>query len=334
MALLKLLLKRLTSAVVIIVALVAVLFVLQQMSHESPVHAMLGPGASHAAIVAERARLGLNLPIWEQFLRYLGNLAHGNLGISYRTRTPVSGLLVQGFPATAELALFALLIALVLGGLLGVSTALGWPGSGVLRVVMVAAGSTPTFLVAIFGLVVLYKDLGLLPVGGQVAAGAVVPSGPTGLVAVDALLHGDLGLFWDAIWHLLLPALCIALVPAVSIGRMLRSSLVNALGADFARTARAKGLRERTVLVRHALRNALGPTLTMIGLQAAVMLAGVVVVEKIFSWPGVGFLMAQSIPDGDLPVIVGVTLVLGVAYVLINLMVDIAQVVIDPRQRL
>lgn len=325
-------LKRLVAAVLIMVGLAAMLFVLQQLSNVNPVHAMLGPGASPAAVAAERRRLGMNLPLWDQFGRYLGNLVQGNLGTSYRTRSSVGGLLAAGFPATLELALFSLMLSLVLACILGITSALGTRGSGVVRVIMLAGGSTPTFMVAIFGLVVLYKDLGLVPVSGQTGAtpGA---GGQGGLVALDALLAGNVRTFADALWHLLLPGLCVALGPAVSIGRMLRSSLVAGLGSDWARTARSKGLRERTVLIRHALRNALSPTLTMVGLQLAVMLAGVVVVEDIFSWPGVGFLMAQSISTSDLPVITGVTLVLGLSYVVINLVVDVLQVVIDPRQR-
>jgi len=323
--------KRILSAVAIVVALVALLFVLQQVSNVNPVHAMLGPGASQAAVAAEKKRLGLDLPLWDQFLHYLGHLAEGNLGTSYRTRTSVRGLLAAGFPATVELALFALLLALALGALLGITSALQLRGAGLVRLVMLVGGSTPTFLVAIFGLVILYKDLGLVPVSGQTSATFGAGS-QGGMVALDSLLRGQFGIFVDALWHLLLPGLCVALGPAVSIGRMLRSSLQSGLGSDWARTARSKGLRERTVLLRHALRNALGPTLTMIGLQLAVMLAGVVVVEDIFSWPGVGFLMAQSIPTSDLPVITGVTLLLGVTYVLINLAVDLAQIALDPRQ--
>lgn len=326
-----LILQRLAAAIGIVIALVAILFLLQRISHVNPVHAMLGPGASKAAVAAETRRLGLNQPIWEQFVHYLGHLAEGNLGISYTTRGSVRGLLASGFPATLELAVFSLILALVLAVILGFTSALRVRGAGVARLVMLIGGSTPTFLVAIFGLVVLYKDLGIVPVSGQTSGGL---NGAGGAAAFSTLVHGNFSGFVNALWHLLLPGLCVALGPAVSIGRMLRSSLSAGLASDWARTARAKGLRERAVLIRHALRNSVGPTLTMIGLQLAVMLAGVVVVERVFSWQGVGFLMAQSIPTSDLPVIIGVTLVLGVTYVVINLLVDVLQVVVDPRQRL
>lgn len=325
--------KRVASAAGIVVGLVVILFVLQQTSTVSPVHAMLGPGASAAAVAAESRKLGLDRPLWVQFVTYLGHLAEGNFGISYRTRGPVGPLLMSAFPATLELALFALLLAISLALVLGFTSALAVRGSSLVRILMLLAGSTPSFLIAIAGLVVLYKDLGWVPVGGQASAAYEGGAGG-GMLAVDGLLSGHFALFANVVWHLLLPGLCVALGPAVSIGRMLRSSLAAGLGSDWARTARSKGLRERAVVVRHALRNSLGPTLTMAGLQLAVMLGGVVVVEDIFSWPGVGFLMAQSISSSDLPVITGVTLILGVTYVVINLLVDIVQVVIDPRQRL
>ncbi len=326
-------LKRLAATVGIVLGLIAILFLLQHISNVNPVRASLGPGATSEAVAAQTKRLGLDLPLWDQFLHYVGHLSTGNLGASYTSHKPVRSLLSTAFPATLELALLSLVLALVLAAILGVTSALETRGSGVIRLVMLASGSTPSFLIAIFGLVVLYKDLGVVPASGQTSAG--IGAGSTGGMAVLASLsRGDLSGFGDALWHLLLPGLCIALAPAISIGRMLRSSLVAGLGSDWARTARSKGLRERTVLVRHALRNSLGPTLTMAGLQLAVMLAGVVVIEQIFSWPGVGFAMSQGIPNSDLPVIVGVTLVLGVSYVVINLIVDVLQVVIDPRQRL
>lgn len=326
-----LIVRRVVAAIGIVVALIAILFLLQKASNTNPVHAMLGPGASQAAIRAETRRLGLDKPIWWQFIQYLGHLFQGNLGISYSTQSPVRPQLISAFPSTLELAIFSLILALVLAAILGFTSALGVRGAGLVRLVMLIGGSTPTFLVAIFGLIVLYKDLGVVPLNGETSTSV---GGQGGMVVFDSLIHGNFSAFTDALWHLLLPGLCVALGPAVSIGRMLRSSLVAGLGSDWARTARSKGLRERTVLVRHALRNSLGPTLTMAGLQLAVMLSGVVVVEQIFTWPGIGYLMAQSIPTSDLPVIIGVTLVLGVSYVAINLLVDILQVVVDPRQRL
>ncbi len=322
--------KRIGAAVVIVVVLTAALFLLQAASHTSPVHALLGAGASKAAVQAETNKLGLNHPLVVQYLHYIGHLVQGNLGTSYRTRRAVITDLRQYLPATIELSLAGLGLALFLGAVLGLAGAGRWRGSGVFRFVLLCGSSTPPFLLALLGILFLSGRLGWLPAIGQTGS-ANAPTGPTGLLLLDSLIGGRLGVFADALRHLILPATCIALVPAVSIGRILRSSLETTMVADHVRTARAKGLKERTVIVRHALRNSLGPALSMTGLQAGLMFAGVVVIEEIFAWPGVGNYVAQSIPQGDFPAIAGVTLVLSVAYVAINTLVDILQAVADPR---
>jgi len=193
--------------------------------------------------------------------------------------------------------------------------------------------SAPIFLLALLGILLFYGHLGWLPATGQTSY-ANAPTGPTGLLTVDAVLHGRLGVLLDAWWHLVLPAFCLSVVPAVSIGRVLRGSLVSVLRQDYVRTARSKGLREDVVLLRHGLRNSLGPALAMTGLQAGLLLAGDVVVEEIFAWPGVGNYVAQSLPVGDFPAIAGVTIVFGVGYVAVNAAVDVLQRLADPRVRI
>ena len=321
--------KRLAAAVVILVVLAAALFGLQHISKSDPVHTMLGPGASPATVAAERHRLGLDRPVATQFWHYLTGLVHGDLGTSYRTRSPVATDLRTFLPATLELAMFALLLAIVLAVLLAVATTLRWPGASVIRYLLLLGGSTPAFFVAIGGIIVFYKYLGVLPATGR--ADGAVASGPTHLLLVDAVLHGQPGLFMDALRHLLLPALAVAIGPAISIGRVLRSSLITTLGQDYVRTARAKGLTELKVLARHVLRNSAGPALSMTGLQVGLLFAGVLVVESIFAWPGLGQYTAQSLPVDDFPAIAGVTLLLGAGYVLINTLVDILQALADPR---
>jgi peptide/nickel transport system permease protein len=321
--------KRLVAAVVILVVLAAALFGLQHISKSDPVHTMLGPGASPATIAAERHRLGLDRPVATQFWHYLTGLMHGDLGTSYRTRSPVATDLRTFLPATLELAMFGLLLAIVLAVLLAVATTLRWPGASVIRYLLLLGGSTPAFFVAIGGIIVFYKYLGVLPATGR--ADDAVPSGPTHLLLLDAVLHGQPGLFVDALRHLLLPALAVAIGPAISIGRVLRSSLITTLGQDYVRTARAKGLSELKVLARHVLRNSAGPALSMTGLQVGLLFAGVLVVESIFAWPGLGQYTAQSLPVDDFPAIAGVTLLLGAGYVLINTLVDILQALADPR---
>jgi len=325
-----LVLRRLLAMIGILLALSAIIFILQQLSPIDPVHAYLGANSSKAEIAAERHKLGYDQPIPEQYARYVWDLLHGNLQRSLRTRRSVATDLHAYLPATLELTFYALVLTVVLATVLGVASAARWRGAGAFRVVMVSLASTPTFLLALLGLLFLYHNLHWLPATGRTSIDSA-PTGPTGFLTVDGLLHGRLNVTIDALWHLILPAFCVALVPAISVGRVLRSSLVNQLRADHVRTARAKGLSERTVLLRHALRNSAGAALSMGGLQIGLMFAGVVVVEEIFAWPGIGFYTVQSIPRSDFPAIAGVTLVLGAAYVIINMLVDITQAVADPR---
>lgn len=322
--------KRLGAMVVILVVLTAVVFLLQQLSGINPAHAYLGPNASQAAIAHETKILGYDRPFYQQFLTYLGHAVQGNLGRSLRTRDAVAANIRAYLPATAELAIAGLGLALLLGAALGLGSIGRWRGSGVLRMLLLSGASIPGFLLALLGILLLDGKLHWLPATGDTGF-TNAPAGPTGMVVLDTLLHGNLAMFWDAIVHLILPAICVSLGPAVSIGRVLRTSLESAMGSDFVRTARAKGLREKTVLVRHALRNSLSAALSMTGLQVGLMFAGIVVVETIFAWPGIGLYVEQSIPSADFPAIAGVTLVLGVGYVVINAVVDVLQAVVDPR---
>ncbi|MFE9445758.1 ABC transporter permease [Streptomyces sp. NPDC006602] len=327
---LQLIAKRVAAMVVILLVLTAVLFGLQKVSPLDPAHAMLGANATAPAIAAQRHLLGLDRPLPDQFGHYLAALLQGDLGESYRTRSPVRADLGTFAPATVELMLFALAFALVLAVLLAVGTTLRWPGARVFRLVLFVGASAPPFLLAIAGILLFYAHLGWLPATGRTGI-ADAPTGPTGLLTVDGVLAGRFDVVTDALSHLVLPALAVAIGPAVSIGRVLRSSLVGTIRSDYVRTAHAKGLRERQVMVRHVIRNSLGPALSMTGLQAGLMFAGVLVIEQVFSWPGVGQYMAQSIPVGDFPAIAGVTLLLGAGYVVINTTVDLLQGIADPR---
>lgn len=322
--------KRLLAVVVILLVLTGVLFALQQSSTSDPVKTMLGPGASRELVLQTRQQMGLDDPLTTQYVRYVGNLMHGDLGTSYRTRRPVSADLGIFLPATVELTLFALLLAVGLAITFAVATTLRWPGAGAFRLLLLIGASAPAFLLAIGAIIVFYQQLGWLPATGRTDV-LDAPTGPTGLLTVDAVLHVRPDVFADALKHLLLPGLAIAVGPAVAIGRVLRSSLVTTLRTDYTRTARAKGLPEAAVLRRHVLRNSIGPALSMTGLQVGLMFAGVLVIELIFAWPGLGQYTAQSIPVDDFPAIAGVMLLLGVAYVLINTTVDLLQAAADPR---
>jgi peptide/nickel transport system permease protein len=324
------LLTRLGAMVLILIALTAVMFVLQHISPLDPVKAQLGANASAGAVAARRHALGLDQPMINQFWHYLTAAVRGDLGTSYRTRHAVSSDLGDFFPATLELAMYGLGLALILAGLLAFGTTLKWPGSSVVRVVLYTGAAAPMFLLGILGLIVFYQKLGWVPANGRIGV-PNPPRGPTGMLTVDGLLAGRLDVVADALHHLILPAVVIALGPAVAIGRVLRSSLLTDADSDYARTARAKGLSEGRIMVGHVLRNSVGGALSMTGLQVGLMFAGVLVIEQVFGWPGIGQYVAQSIPVADFPAIAGVTLMLGVVYVAINTAVDLMQAAADPR---
>lgn len=322
--------KRLGAMVAILLVLSASIFILQKLSRTDPVHAYLGANASKQAIAQERHILGYDRPLINQYFHYIKGLVTGDLGQSLRTRRPVATDIGSYLPATIELTLFGLFLAVVLGGLLGLASAGRWRGSGAFRFLLVSGASAPSFLLALLGILLFFNKLHWLPATGDTGYNDA-PTGPTGILLIDTLLHGQLNMLWDAFRHLILPGVCVALGPAVSIGRVLRTGLVTNLRSNFVRTARAKGLTERAVLFRHALRNSLGAALSMTGLQAGLMFAGVVVIETVFAWPGIGLYTDQSIPAADFPAIGGVTLILGIGYVVVNTAVDILQVVADPR---
>lgn len=320
--------RRLSAAVVILLVLSLVIFILQSVAPGDPARAYLGANASTEAVAAQRRALGLDDPLFVRYFRFLGDVCTGDLGRSLRTRQPVTADLAAYLPPTVELVLTAFVLALILAALYALSGAMRWRGGALGRGVLLILAMAPPFLLALVGIVVFFGQLGWLPSRG---VGNFEDPGPFGMQALDTLLHGQLDAFGDALAHLVLPATVLAIAPAVAIGRVLRSSLQSVLDVDYVRTARAKGLGEAQVVGRHVVRNAIGPALSMTGLQLGVMFAGVVVVEQVFSWPGIGNYLAASIPVSDFPAIAGVTLVLGAIYVLANALVDLLQAVADPR---
>jgi peptide/nickel transport system permease protein len=322
--------RRFLGAVPVLLALVAVVFTLQKIAPVDPVVALVGEKAPPEVYEAAREKLGLDDPLPVQLLGYLGKALQGDLGVSTVTRTPVAENIIEFLPVTLELVFVAGILIAVIGFFLGLATAQGWPGSGVLRVVMISGASVPVFLACLLAMLVFYRWLDILPVTGQTSF-YDAPTGPTRFLLIDSLLAGRPLLFWDALKHLLLPALCIAITPAVAVGRVLRSSLEGTMRAEYIRTARAKGIGEKRILIEHALRNAVGPVFALLGLQLAGMIGNSIVVELIFARPGIGLFIAQAISKGDFNTIAGVTLVIGVLYVMANIIVDLMQAVADPR---
>jgi peptide/nickel transport system permease protein len=325
--------RRLLALVAVLCGLAVIVFLLQAVIPADPARAMVGASASPSVVAAKRHQLGYDKPLPQRFADYADRLLHGNLQESLRTRNPVSSDLTTFAPATLELALTAAVIAGSLGVGLGLMLAAGGRLARVLRMVLISGASVPTFLTALLAILLFYSTFHLLPASGRVDDTLAIPGGPTKLLLLDSLLHGDPSLFWSALTHILMPALTLALLPALAIARTLATSCEQVLREDYVRTARSKGLKERRVLLRHALRNASGPALTMSGLQFGLLLGGIVVVEQIFAWPGLGLYLDQSIAYADFPAITGTTLLLGTAYVLVNFFVDLAQAWADPRIR-
>jgi peptide/nickel transport system permease protein len=325
--------RRLVALVAVLFGLAVIVFVLQALVPGDPVRAMVGASAPPQIVAAKRHELGYDKPLPVRFVDYMERLVSGDLQTSLRTRDPVAQDLGTFAPATLELALAAAVIAAALGVGLGLALAAGGRLARLLRLGLIGGASVPTFLLGLLLIVVFYSSLHLLPASGRVGDTLAIPNGPTKLLLIDSLLHGDLNVFWSAFTHILMPAFTLALLPALAIARTLATSCEQVLREDYVRTARAKGLRERTVLLRHALRNASGPALTMSGLQFGLLLGSIVVVEQIFAWPGLGRYLDQSIAYSDFPAITGTTLLLGAAYVIVNFLVDLAQAWADPRIR-
>jgi peptide/nickel transport system permease protein len=324
--------RRVGAAVVVLLILAAVMFGLQRTSKADPVRAKLGIAATPELVAEKRHELGYDRPIVVQYVDYVRKAATGDLGTSIRTNRPVSDDLRVFLPASIELITAIMIVASVIGVTLGIITARPGGGSGVVRVVMLFLSSAPGFLLTLLGILFFYRRLGVLPASGRTSF-VDAPTGPTGFLTVDGLIHGRVDVTTDAVNHLILPAVAAAIVPAAAIARVLRASLLSTMGSDQIRTARAKGLGEGRIMRRHALRNSAGPTLSLVGLLVASLFAGTLIVEQIVAWPGLGAYMLRSVNGKDFPAIAGVTLVVGAIYITLNMVVEIVQSILDPRIR-
>jgi peptide/nickel transport system permease protein len=329
--------RRLAALVLLMFGITLIAFSLTHLVPGDPVAANLGQSAiSDPAIVqAFKEKNGLDKPLPEQYFNYLGGLVHGDLGVSQQTQRKITQDLGEYVPATMELAVTAIVISLIVGVPLGIIAAMRrntWLDQ-VLRVLTLSGVSVPTFWLALVAYYLLFFKLGWLPGGGRLDPGTDPPQHITGLYTVDALLSGNGPLFWQALDHLILPALVLAMFTISLLTRFTRASMLEVLGNDYVRSARAKGMPERTVILRHVLRPALIPILTVFGVAFGSLLSGTVLVEKIFSWPGMGQYAYNSALALDLPSIMGVSLVVAVIYVTINFTVDIAYGLVDPRIR-
>jgi peptide/nickel transport system permease protein len=297
-----------------------------------PALTMLGERATPEKVAEVRTRLGLDRPIWQQYLLYIGNALRGDLGVSIVRGDPVASDLLRRFPATVELAMAAIVAAVALGIPIGVASAV-WrnsPLDSLARLGALTGVSMPIFWLGLVLAWVFGVQLRLLPTGFRLSSGtAFVPW--TNFVILDALLQRDWPTFVDALRHLILPALALATIPLAVVARMTRASMLEVLSREYIRTAEAKGLSRRAVVLRHALRNALLPVLTVVGLQVGRLLAGAILTETIFSWPGIGLWVYESIESRDYAIVQGVSLFIAVIVVGVNLLTDVLYAAVDPR---
>jgi peptide/nickel transport system permease protein len=333
MNLFNLLVRRGVGILAVMVGVSVITFAISHVIPADPVAAALGDHAREDQIAAFRAEYGLDKPVVEQYLVYADNLLHGNLGLSIRTRRPVADDLRDFFPATLELSLAALVISLLIGIPAGVWSSLtrNRLPDHVVRVFALIGGSLPVFWLGLLLIGLFYNRLGWLPSGGRIDDFIKPPATITGLYVVDSLLTGNITALTSSLQHLVLPAFTLGYFSTAVISRMTRSSMLEVLQQDYMRTARAKGLRERIVILRHGLRNAMIPTLTVIGVTFGSLLSGAVLTETVFSWPGLGLYATASAISLDFPAVMGITLLAAVVYTLANLIVDLSYYWFDPR---
>jgi len=320
--------KSIVGAIVVLLMMSFIVFVLQSVIPADPARAIAGPNAPPETVETVRKELGLDDPAVIQYGRFLSRLAHADLGTSVRTRRPVSDDIRQYIPATLELGLASIALGVVLALVMAVLQFL-IPGSGGIRLVMVGVGSTPIFLSALLLSYFFWFRFDWLPGAGRL--GYRDFAGPTGLNVIDGILLGRPEVSLDALRHLLLPALALALPIGIAVGRSLNGALYEVMSEPYVRTARGKGLSETKVLLRHGLRNAATAPLSMLGLQVRLLFGNLLIVERVFGWPGLGLYTVQAFASADLPAVLGVAIVFGILYILVNTLIEIGQSMADPR---
>lgn len=330
------LLRRLLMAFFVLISVSVITFFIARVIPSDPAAAWVGSHPTKEQIEKARVELGLDQPLWNQYLRYLDDLTHGNFGTSVRSHQLILNDLKSYLPATMELVLAAMLIAVVVGIPLGVLSG-AKKGSWLdhtTRLFSIAGVSIPTFWLGLILQLFFFSRLGLLPIGARVSNEVALyhqVQQITGFYLIDTCITGNWFAFKDALIHILLPAFTLATYPVGLAIRMTRSSMVEVLSEKYILAARIAGISERVVLFVLALKNAIIPTITVLGLSFVYSLTGAILVEVIFSWPGLGTYVTNAVLSIDFPVIVSVTLVVTVFYVLINLLLDLVQAGLDSR---
>jgi ABC-type dipeptide/oligopeptide/nickel transport system permease component len=328
--------RRLVFVIFMLWSITILIFFLSHVVPGDPARLIAGPKATREQVQSIRVRLGLDRPLSEQYLRYMGDLLKGDLGESVLNGRPVADNLRRFFPATIELTIVAFFIAALAGVPLGVISAIHRDSviDHLSRLAALVGIAFPMFWVGIILILVFFFRLGWLPGGGQVDTRLIIEDpvpAVTNALVIDAALAGKWTVLSDALRHLVLPSFTLAMGPLARFTRFTRAVMLEVMGEDYLRVARAKGLAERAVVWRHALRNALIPTVTMMGLAIGYMLGGSVLVETVFNWPGIGQYAYESILTLDYPSILGTTLLATTVFLFSNLIVDILYVMLDPR---
>jgi peptide/nickel transport system permease protein len=332
----RLILGRLPLLALLLAAISLAVFFLTQALPGDPAFVAAGGGDATPEMVAHaRARLGLDRPLWVQYLFYMRNVLEGDFGRSMVNGKPVIEDIRRYWPASFELALAAIVLSAVIGVPLGVASAV-WAGRWPDRLITpgsVFLGSMPIFWLGLMAVLVFYRMADLLPAGGRFAVELTPPPAVTGLFLVDSLLAGDGRAFLDALRHIVLPASILSVISLAMITRVTRAAMLDILHEDYLRTARAKGLPEAQVILKHGLRNASVPIVTVIGIQLGQLIGGVVITETIFFWPGLGLYAVTAVENQDYPAIMAFTLITTVVYVTINLVVDLLYPWLNPQMR-
>jgi peptide/nickel transport system permease protein len=287
------------------------------------------------AVKAATEKWALDKPLPTQYIIYLKNLLQGDLGTSFKTKNPVALDLKTFLPATIELAVCSFLFAVLFGLPLGIIAAVnsGSFGDQVTRIISLLGASMPPFWSGLLVLFVFYYKLDWAPGPGRLSSRIEAPVPVTGLLVYDSLVQDNMPAFWDALSHLVLPSIILGWFTLALISRITRSSMLEVLSQDYIRTARAKGVAEKWVILKHALRNALIPLVTLVGLAFAGLMSGAIMTETIFAWPGIGRYAVESAANLDYPAITGTTLLIAIIYMLVNIFVDMLYTIIDPRIR-
>lgn len=328
-----LVLRRLALAIPVLLGLLVLMFILTRIVPADPAAVLAGETATARDIAALRTRLGLDQPLHIQFMVYLRQLATGDLGTSLYTHRTVLLDLASRLPATVELAFTTMLISITLGIPLGMAAALNRNGyiDQAIRVLTIGGLAVASFWLAIVLQLVLSVWLDLFPLRGRIDGSVTMPPPITGLFTVDLLFRGEFRLLVDALWHLVLPSVTLALPAIATIARFTRSSVIESMQREFVSWSRAAGYPRRILVWKYVLRSSLSATVSQIGLLFGVFLSGSIVVEALFSWPGLGDYLYVSVTTADYQPILGTTLAIGALYTLVNVAVDITQTLIDPR---